>query len=219
VSWANVTAAPAWLNATYTGSGGIQVSGNALALAPVMKKVYFPANSLSHSTDATITQTGYGLDMTATSTTPVQLVMPRPLDAVFVSTSPLTVTVYFAIPSGPSGSYCWQLRAGTAQTDLQGATGWDSLDYWETQNCTNATAFGSAGAYTNVVKTQTWTASWSATYSTFYFGSGVTSNDDFVSGPMWRFGFLRGYPISGNPEAYAGDFVVLGVAVSYLASR
>jgi len=183
------------------------------------RKIYFPAASLSYSSSS-ITRGAYGLNVPSTTADAVTLILPRPSDAALaVSTDPIEVTLYFAIPSASvPNNYRWQLRAQSRELDLNGGgTGWDSLDNYNIQNGTLIT-YPADSAFTNLMKSQTWTATWSSQYSTWYFGSGVNTGNDFSGGPIWKFGFVRGKAVN-NGETNTGSFTIVGAEVSYLAYR
>ncbi|WP_437312683.1 hypothetical protein [Sorangium sp. So ce385] len=191
---------------------------SAFAQTTVRKDVYFPAASLAYSSSS-ITRVGYGLSVPATGAGLVTLVLPQPSDAALnQSTEPVKVTLYFAVPSASvPNNYRWQLKAGGAIVDFNGSpTGWDSLDFSQTENGALVT-YPAASGYLNLMKSQTWTAKWSSAFSTWYFGSSVTVSSALNDNDIWHFGFGRGNA-AGNGETNTGSFTIVGAQVSYPAS-
>ena len=179
------------------------------------RTIYIPAGSFGRDNGSTnIYPYKWGLDWANSSET-AGFVLPKPSD--WDSTTAFTITLYFAIPLASAGaSYNWRLEAGANKTNLStGGTGWDSFDYWATQDA-GVTSYPSSGTYTDLCKSQTWTSSFSTTYNTWYFGSGVTTADDFINNTMWHFTFERGNAVS-NGETYSGTMVVSGAQIDYTA--
>lgn len=197
-------------------------AGNASGLAGAQDKmlkrsIYIPAGSFGRTNASTnIYPNAWGLNW-KNSSEKAGFVIPRPRD--WDSTATFTVTIYFAVPSASSGAAInWRLNAGgniTNSTASNAATGWDSYDYWATEDA-GVMTYPAAGSYTTLSKSQTWTAHYSTTYNEWYFGSGVTTADAFKSNPMWHFTFTRGSAVS-NGETYTGDLTVSGVEIQYTA--
>ncbi|PZF71329.1 hypothetical protein DN068_18715 [Taibaiella soli] len=215
---------------TYTDMGTAQLlsvpyalqAGNASGLAGVQDKVlkrsiYIPAGAFGRiNGSGNIYPNAWGLNW-KNSTEKAGFVIPRPRD--WDSTTAFTITIYFAIPSATSGAAVnWRLNAGgniTNTNSNNAATGWDSYDYWATEDA-GVTTYPAAGSYTTLGKSQTWTSHYSTTYNEWYFGSGVTTADAFKSNPVWHFTFTRGSSVS-NGETYTGDMTVSGVEIQYTA--
>jgi hypothetical protein len=128
--------------------------------------------------------------------------------------------LYYSVSSAPTpnATVIWQLQAGSVNPDLpasDASTGWDSLDFKQTEDAAPSIIPQNTG-YSNLAKTQTWTAKYSSTFDTWYFGSGVTTNNDLSGDPLWRFTFRRGSS-SGNGESYAGSLSINGVSINYTA--
>ncbi len=186
--------------------------------AAVTRQVFIPAGAMSHNTSAAITPAFWGLNLGDTATA-IGFVIPQPAD--WDTTHPFTVTLNFALPSPPatSGTVQWRLQAGGAKSDsttADASTGWDSLNYWNTVDATPLTYPAVAGGYFGLMKTQSWVAQYSGTYTTWYFGSGVNTATDFVGNPIWHFAFLRGRAVP-NSESYSGDLTVVSAVISYVS--
>ena len=51
---------------------------------------------------------------------------------------------------------------------------------------------------------------------TWYFGTGVNTNNDFRGDPFWTFQFIRGSSVSGgNGEGYSQGLIVVSAEVQY----
>jgi hypothetical protein len=94
-------------------------------------------------------------------------------------------------------------------------SGWDSIYYGAEQDA-ELLGYGDAGGHFYLMKEQSWVSQWSSTYSTWYFGTGVTTSNDFYDDPMWYFYFERG-AAAGNGETYTGDMYVVGAEITYQA--
>ena len=183
------------------------------------RHIYIPAGSFGRvNGSGNIYPSAWGLTW-KNSSEKAGFAIPRPSD--WDSTTTFTITIYFSIPSASSGaSYNWRLNAGgniVNSTSSSAVTGWDSYDYWTTEDAGNTT-YSAAGSYTDLAKSQTWTAHYSSTYNEWYFGSGVTTADAFRSNAIWHFTFTRGASVS-NGESYTGDISVEGASIDYTAAH
>ncbi len=180
------------------------------------RRIYIPANALSFTgTGVTVSQ--WGLNLINTASAAPGFVIPKPVD--WDSTKVFTITIHYSFPTITAGTIIsWRLLAGS--TDLNATagnagSGWDSYDFSQTSDATPASIPAAPGR-TNLAKTQTWTASFSANFNTWYVGTGVTTNNDFSHDPMWQFRFLRGNYVS-NGEGYTGTLTINGVSINYTA--
>ena len=133
--------------------------------------------------------------------------------------TPFTVTLYFAlhVTSSP-GQVRWRLHAGTSDLNLPVSypdSGWDQITYSAEQDA-DLLEYGDAGGHFYLMKEQSWVSKWSSTYNDWYFGSGVTTNNEFDDDPMWYFYFERG-AAADNGETYTGDMYVVGAEITYMA--
>jgi len=186
--------------------------------APVTRQIIVSANALSYVPSASITPVRWGLNL-ADSAGVVSLVIPQPLD--WDQTKPFTVTLNFALPSPPatSGTVQWRMQTGGAKPNATVSTasnGWDSLDYWTNVDATPLTYPAVSGGYFDLMKSQSWTAQFSSAFNTWYFGSNVTTANDFIGNPIWYFSFQRGKAAS-NSESYSGNLTVVSAEVSYVS--
>jgi len=189
------------------------VTGKPAAIS--RRKIYVPAGGFGYYPSANISAVNWGL-LWKNVVQPAGFVLPRPAD--WDPTTSFGVTLYFALPTAPSGGTTkWRLLAGGGWLNVgsgSAASGWDSLDYRVTEDAP-ALTFYAAGPYTNLMKAQSWTAKWSSTHHTWYFGTGVSSANDFVHNPIWHFAFVRGNA-SGNGESYSGDMLVVAAEIDYV---
>jgi hypothetical protein len=198
----------------YTGTAWVSLATN----ENKEKSIYIPGNGLSYNPSASITPTLYGLNLGNTAGQAV-FVVPKPVD--WDSTKAFTITLHFSLPSNSTNTFLrWQLTAGGLRPNSSSGnanTGWDSYNYYTTEDAAYLIAYSSSG-YGNLAKTQSWTAKWSSTYNTWYFGAigSVTVANSFSDNPVWRFGFLRGTSVS-NGETYSGNMTINGVTLTYTA--
>ena len=198
----------------YSGTAWVSISGGSN-----VKSIYISGSALGFTPSANITQAVWGLNLTSTAGT-VNFAIPKPID--WDSTKTFTVAIHFSMPSnnGTTNSLSWRLQAGANivnTTNANQSTGWDSYDYWAVEDAPLLTAYQVSGAYPDLAKTQSWTAKFSSTYNTWYFGNpgvGVTVANSFSDNAMWHFGFQRGSAIS-NGESYTGVLTVNGVTITY----
>lgn len=180
------------------------------------RSIYIPANALSY-TGAGVTVSQWGLTLLNTASASPGFVIPKPVD--WDSTKVFTITLHYSFPSLSTGTIIsWRLLAGS--TDLNATAGnatagWDSYDFSQSSDATPASIPAAPGR-NNLAKTQTWTASYSNTFNTWYVGTGVTTNNDFSHDPMWQFRFQRGNYVS-NGEGYTGSLTINGVSINYTA--
>lgn len=187
----------------------------AAKLPPIMlKNIYVTGAGFGHAPTANFVSDQWGLTV-ASSTDLAGFVIPRPAD--WDTTTPFTVTLYFALPVNLADTILnWRLVAGGAQINLpQGSaqTGWDGLYPGNIEDGTPFIAFN-AGGHFDLMKSQSWTAKWSSTYNTWYFGAGVNTANDFIGNPIWNFAFRRGFAV-GNGETYADEMIIVGAEVTY----
>ncbi len=194
----------------YTGTSWESIGGSKA------RCIYIPANALSYTgTGVTVSQ--WGLNLLNTASASPGFVLPRPVD--WDSTKVFTITLHYSFPSLSSGTIIsWRLLAGS--TDLNAApanatAGWDSYDFSQSTDAT-PTSIPAAVGRSNLAKTQTWTALYSANFNTWYVGTGVTTNNNFTHDPMWQFRFQRGNFVA-NGEGYTGTLTINGVSVNYTA--
>ena len=176
-----------------------------------IKSIYIPGGALSHYNDASITIVELGLKMGQNSPE-AYFIIPKPVD--WDPATPFTISLQFAIPSLTYALTLikWRLKAESVQINKPN-TGWDSYDY-ETSEDASVLILPAAATYTNYAQQQTWTSKFSDAYHTWYFGAGVTTNNDFVGGLLWKFGFQRGVA-ANNGENYANDLFVTGATITY----
>ena len=197
-----------------------QNPSNSIAAAPspaTINTITIPGSALSHASSANITNSEWGLSL-ASAAPPVGFVLPQPRD--WDKTTPFTLTLYFALSNAPVASTVnWRLKAGGSIVNSSPAnanTGWDSLDYSANEDATPL-SFTAAGSRTNLMKKQSWTAKYSSTFNTWYFGNpgvGVTTANDFSDNPIWHFAFQRGATIA-NGESYTGNLIVVAAELTY----
>jgi hypothetical protein len=180
------------------------------------RQIVIPGNALSYTPSANITPSRWGPSL-ASSTQEIGFVVPQPAD--WDKTQPFTVTLHFVLPSAPSaGTLNWRLRAGSTNVNLPPASadsGWDSLDFSTSQDA-GVLSFAAAASRTNIAKTQSWSPQFSSQFNTWYFGDGVTTNNDFSGDPLWQFSFVRGNAVA-NGESYSGALIVVAAEISYVA--
>lgn len=180
------------------------------------RRIYIPAAAMSYAGTG-VTTTQWGLNVANNASAAPGFIVPKPVD--WDSTQPFTITIYYSFPTVTSNTIVsWRLFAGS--TDLNAApgvagNGWDSYDFSQSLDAAPSSIPASGGRF-NVAKTQTWTAAYSNTYSSWYVGSGVTTNNDFSHDPMWHFRFQRGN-YAGNGEGYTGFLTINGASINYTA--
>ncbi len=180
------------------------------------RSIYVPAGALNYTSGSDLSAARNGLRWPNTD----QLGgfgVPQPPD--WDRSTPFTVTLYFALQITDSPGYVrWRLHAGTSNLNLPvdyPDSGWDQITYSAEQDAP-LLGYGDAGGHFYLMKEQSWVSIWSSTYQTWYFGSGVTTNNDFYDDPMWYFYFERG-AAAGNGETYTGDMYVVAAEVTYTA--
>ena len=176
-----------------------------------IKTIYVPGGALSYNTSADITKVELGLKMGAAAPA-AYFIIPKPVD--WDPATPFTISLQFAIPSltYPLTLIKWRLRAESVQINKPG-TGWDSYEGDDAEDAPVLILSSSAG-YSNYAQQQTWTSKFSNTYHTYYFGPGVNTNNDFISGLLWKIGFQRGVS-ANNGENYANDLIITGATITY----
>ena len=182
------------------------------------RSIYVPAGAINYTTGSDLSAAQNGIRWPNTS----QLGgvgIPQPDD--WDKTTPFTVTLYFALHVTSEPGYVqWRLHAGTSNLNLPVSypdSGWDSIHYGAEQDA-DLLGYGDAGGHFYLMKEQSWVSQWSSTYGTWYFGSDVTTSNDFYRDPMWYFYFERG-AAAGNGETYTGDIYVVGAEITYQAVR
>ena len=159
----------------------------------------------------------YGLNL-ANTAAQIAFIVPKPVD--WDSTKPFTITLNFSLPTNTTNTFIqWRLAAGGMQFNTPAGsanTGWDSYNYYTTEDAPLLVAYATA-SYSNLSKAQSWTAKYSSTFNTYYFGAtgSVTVANSFSNNPIWRFGFQRGTS-AGNGETYSGNITVNGVTITYI---
>ncbi len=201
------------------GSQGPQ--GPAGDAASKARRLYFSGASLSY-TGSGVTANQWGPTLTAAAAGTPGFVIPKPHD--WDDTQTFSITLYFSLPSPPASNTVvnWRLHAGgntVNSTSGNASTGWDSYSYWVVEDAASLVIPSVTGGYSNLAKSQTWTAKYSSTYNTWYFGNpgeGVTTANSFKSNPLWHFAFRRGNSVP-NGESFTGDLTINGVALDYTA--
>ncbi|HOU16006.1 MAG TPA: hypothetical protein PKZ84_23125 [Anaerolineae bacterium] len=180
------------------------------------RSLYIPANAMNYTPGSNLVMAEKGLRWPNTT----QLGgfgVKQPDD--WDQTTPFTVTLYFALPTATtSGSVRWRLHAGGSQLNLpesSATSGWDQIYYGAVEDAPSL-AYWNAEGHFYLMKSQSWVSKWSTTYGAWYFGSSVTTGNDFGDNPMWFFYFERG-AAAGNGETYTGEMVVVGAEITYLA--
>lgn len=190
------------------------ITGKPSGLA--QRRVFVPAAGFGYSPSANVLLDTWGLRV-KNSTQTAGFAVPQPSD--WDKTTPFTVTLYFALPTAPAaGTLRWRLKAGSTNINLSGGSadsGWDSLSFSQDSDAV-VLNFSAAPGRDYLMKTQSWTASYSSQFNTWYLGTGVTTNNDFANDPVWQFRFQRGAAVS-NGESYTGDLVVVGADITYRA--
>ncbi len=213
----DIEVSPAAANAYEVLTPRQEVTGTPYTIARRMRSIVVTGNAMFHNpSDAQTTATAYGPRLSATAQ-PIGFSIPRPAD--WDMTQPFTVTLYFAVPSLSTSSIVnWQLRASSQNLNLDvgsADSGWDSLDFSSRENGTPLNIYAAPNRV-NMMKSQTWTAHWSQTYSTWYFGNAVSTNNSFSADPMWTFAFQRGSAVpGGNGEGYTQSLIVVSAEVRY----
>jgi hypothetical protein len=176
-----------------------------------IKTIYVPGGALSYNSSAAITKVELGLKMGAAAPA-AYFIIPKPVD--WDPATPFTISLQFAIPSltYPLTLIKWRLLAETVSINTPG-TGWDSFEF-ETDEDAPVLILPPSAGYSNYAQQQTWSSKFSGTYHTYYFGAGVTTNNDFVNGLFWKVGFERGTS-ANNGENYANDLIVTGATITY----
>lgn len=196
-----------------------EVTGTPYVLAQRMRSIVVSGNAMFRNpSDAQTTSTPYGPRLSATAQ-PIGFSVPQPAD--WDKTQPFTVTLYFAVPTLSTSSIVnWRLQAGSQNLNLDvgsANSGWDTLGYGGLEDGEPLNIYAAPGR-SNMMKSQTWTAHWSQTYHTWYFGTGVNTNNDFADDPFWTFLFQRGSAVSGgNGEGYTQGLTVVAAEVRYPA--
>jgi len=194
-----------------------EATGTPYTIAQRMRSIVVPGNAMFHNpNDAQTTATTYGPRLSATAQS-IGFSMPQPAD--WDKTQPFTVTLYFAVPTLSTSSIVnWRLQAGSQNLNLDvgsANSGWDTLGYGGQEDGTPLNIYA-APSRSNMMKSQTWTAHWSQTYHTWYFGAGVNTNNDFADDPLWTFMFQRGSAVAGgNGEGYTQGLTVVSAEVRY----
>ncbi len=194
-----------------------EVKGSPFTIARRMRSIVIPGNAMHRSpTSAQITTTQWGPQLSATAPA-IGFSIPRPAD--WNSLEPFTVTLYFAVPTlTVSAIVNWRLGASSLNLNLplgSANSGWDSLGLAANEDGAPVNIYP-APSRQNMMKSQTWTAHWSSTYQTWYFGTGVNTNNDFRGDPFWTFQFIRGSSVSGgNGEGYSQGLIVVSAEVQY----
>ncbi|MEO5624653.1 MAG: hypothetical protein ABIQ70_01435 [Dokdonella sp.] len=194
-----------------------ETTGAPYAIAKRVRSIVVSGNGMYHNpSDAQVTATRWGPQLSGTAQ-PIGFSIPKPAD--WDSTQTFTVTLYFAVPTLTTSSIVnWRLEAGSQNTNLDvgsANSGWDNLGYGGTEDGSPLNIYAAPGR-TNMMKSQTWTAHWSSTYSTWYFGAGVNTNNDFRNDPLWTFTFQRGSGVTGgNGEGYTQGLIVVAAEVQY----
>ena len=191
-------------------------------VANVLRKITIPGNALAPSIGTGITTSAWGPNL-ANNAPALSFVVPQPSD--WDKTTPFTVTLYFALPVGPgsTGTVNWRLQAGGAKINApqsEANSGWDSLDFWTTEDGAPVALPNVTGGYFDLMKSQSWVAKYSSTYNTWYFGTtgSVTTANSFSDNPIWHFAFLRGR-VASNGESYTGDLRIVAAELSYTTQR
>ena len=179
------------------------------------RSIYIPANGMGYTPNANIAISQFGLNLSTTAGQ-VSFIMPKPID--WDSTQAFTITIHFSLPSNTTNTIInWRLAAASTMVntiEVLANSGWDSHNNYITEDAPALNAY--ASTFGNVAKSQSWTAKWSSTYNTWYFGIGVNTGNNFSFNPMWRFGFIRGSSVS-NGETYPGSITINGATISYMA--
>jgi hypothetical protein len=180
------------------------------------RSIYVPAGAMNYTPGSDLNAARNGIQWPNTN----QLGgfgVPQPND--WDKTTPFTVTLYFALYATSSpGHVRWRLHAGTSDLNLSADypdSGWDRITYSAEQDA-ELLEYGDAGGHSYLMKEQSWVSKWSSTYSDWYFGSGVTTNNEFDDDPMWYFYFERGAAV-GNGETYTDDMYVVAAEITYTA--
>lgn len=184
--------------------------------ASKQRSIFIPGASLTYSGTGT-TASAWGPSLISTASARPGFVIPKPVD--WDDSKAFSVTVVFSIGStgATDSSVRWRLNAGTNNlnsTSSDANTGWDSLDYYASVDAPPLLV--PASSYGNLTKTQTWAAQYSNTYNTWYFGTGVTTNNDFTDDPLWHFNFQRGSN-AANGEGFTGSLTINAVTINYTA--
>lgn len=180
------------------------------------RSIYIAGNGIGYAPSANIAITQYGLNLSNTAGQ-ISFIIPKPVD--WDSTKTFTITLHFSLPTNTVNTFIsWRLAAGGMiknASQPEANTGWDSYNYYTTEDAPLLVSYASS-SYPNLAKSQSWTAKWSATYNTWYFGTSVTVANSFLTNPVWRFGFIRGSSVS-NGETYSGAMTVNGATITYTA--
>ncbi len=179
------------------------------------RSLYIPGNGMAYTPTANIAISQYGLNLSP-SAGQVLIIIPKPVD--WDSSQAFTITLHFSLPTNTTNTFIkWRLYAGTTKfnTSQTIGTGWDSYNFSISEDAPLLVCNADA-TYSNLAKSQSWTPKWSSSNGTWYFGSGVTTNNTFSSNSMWRIGFIRGSAVS-NGETYTGSITVNGATITYMA--
>jgi len=180
------------------------------------RSIYVPAGAMNYTPGSNISAAEKGLKWPNTNQLGgFGITQPDDWD----KTTPFTVTLYFALHVTSDPGYVrWRLHAGTSHLNLPVEypdSGWDQITYSAEQDA-DLLGYGAAGGHFYLMKEQSWVSKWSATYHTWYFGSSVTTGNDFYDNQMWYFYFESGAAES-NGETYTGDMYVVGAEITYMA--
>ena len=192
-------------------------AGPAASAASKARSIIIPGNALSYTgSGVTGGQWGPGLSSTATATP--ACVIPRPAD--WDETTAPSVTIHFSVATtgATDSTVRWRMRAGSNAVNSVAAnasTGWDSLEYSQALDA-SPLLVPVATPYTHVSKSQTWTALRSSPSAPWYFGTGVTTNNNFTNSPVWHFSFQRG-SAAGNGESFTGSLTINAISIDYTA--
>lgn len=181
-----------------------------------LRSIYIPANGLTY-TGSGATMAQWGITLTNTASATPGIIIPRPVD--WDSTKAFTITLHYSFPTLTAGTIIsWRILAGSTDVNASpgdAGTGWDSYDFYQAMDATPASISAAPGRI-NLAKSQSWTATYSAQFNTWYVGTSVTTNNEFSNDPMWHFKFQRGNAVS-NGEGYTGALTINGVSLSYTA--
>lgn len=180
------------------------------------RSLYVPANAMNYTPGSNLTMAEKGLRWpNTTQLGGFGITQPDDWD----QTTPFTVTLYFALQTATEPGYVqWRLHAGGSDLNLSvdyPDSGWDQI-YYGAEEDAALLAYGNAGGHFYLMKSQSWVSKWSSTYGAWYFGTSVTTGNDFDDNSMWFFYFERGIA-AGNDETYTGDMYIVGAEITYLA--
>lgn len=197
--------------------GPVGPRGPTGAAASTARSIFIPGGSLTYSGTG-LTSDPYGLRLASDASAKPTFLIPQPVD--WDKTTAVTITLYFSVPDIRSTNSVvnWRLLTATLNPNLPDAekdTGWDVLDFETAEDAPSMIIPAVTGRW-NTSKTQSWTSKYSSTYSTWHFGSSVTTNNDLSGDPLWKFSFQRG-SAAVNGESHDGPLTINGVSVNYTA--